>query len=760
MPTESIHNVLRTIASPATVHIVPLDLKEPFIDLAARFAHLPGTVLLQSGGDPGCARFHILGIWPWLQLSARHDQVCLTVDECRTTIQARPLLFLQAMLRKLHLPPGNWPLPIAAGLLGYLAYDLKDDVEVLPHTSIDDLQLPHMLLYAPSLLLIHDRRDGSSRIAIPLRPGADCTAEQLLRRFHAVLAKNHAPGSYRLPSNAPLANFKRPEYEAAVRRVIAYITSGDVYQVNLSQRFQVPFEGDAFALFKRLFELNPAPFFAFIQAGDHQIASTSPERFLLQNGRRLETRPIKGTRPRGRTAAEDEALRTELAASTKDDAELSMIVDLLRNDLGKVCQADSVKVTAHKRIEAYRNVYHLVSTIEGVMEENINSADVIEAAFPGGSITGCPKVRAMEIIDELEPCRRHVYCGSIGYISFHDSMDLSIAIRTATIINDTLIFSVGGGIVFDSDPGSEYEETLHKAETLLTACRDGSTQRRPEGVVWLDGRLRPTDQAAVAVTDQGILYGHGFFETIRVDRGRAPLLDAHASRFEKSWRTLMPSEPPDLSWQTIIAQVVQANHLQDACAAVKILATRGSRDLAPWDHTLLVTARPYSHRLAGGKQGLRLATYPQAHQSPLADHKTLNYLYFLLAGQWARARGCDEALVLNPDGSVSQTNTANLLLRIGDMFVRPVSPAVLPGVMSAAVCQELQRLGFEIQERLVEPAELLSAAQVLATNALMGAVPVVAVDGAARAQGDDLWRRINDIVIPGWQTADAPAIIG
>ena len=237
----------------------------------------------------------------------------------------------------------------------------------------------------------------------------------------------------------------------------------------MSQRFEARFNGDAFELFSRTYHANPAAFFAFIQAGDHQIVSTSPERFLRRTGSHVETCPIKGTRPRSTNMETDRAHRDELQTSPKDDAELSMIVDLLRNDLGKVSVPGSVKVTEHKRVEAYKNVYHLVSTIKGELEHRHTSMALLRATFPGGSITGCPKIRAMEIIDELEPFRRHVYTGSIGYVSFHDTMDLSIAIRTATVTRGRLVFSVGGGIVYDSEPESEYEETLHKGRTLLDA---------------------------------------------------------------------------------------------------------------------------------------------------------------------------------------------------------------------------------------------------------------------------------------------------
>jgi para-aminobenzoate synthetase component 1 len=235
----------------------------------------------------------------------------------------------------------------------------------------------------------------------------------------------------------------------------------------MSQRFHFPLEGDPYVLWEGLFGMNPAPFYAYLHAGDHRILSTSMERFLVRRGEEIETRPIKGTRPRGETPRADERMRRELAESPKDDAELSMIVDLLRNDLGRVCRARSIHVAEHKRLEAYENVYHLVSIVRGLLRPGVGTGELLRATFPGGSITGCPKIRAMEIIDELEPNVRHVYTGSIGYVGFHDNLDLNVAIRTAVHAGGTCYYSVGGGVVYDSDEEAEYQETLHKGRTLL-----------------------------------------------------------------------------------------------------------------------------------------------------------------------------------------------------------------------------------------------------------------------------------------------------
>jgi para-aminobenzoate synthetase component 1 len=718
-------------------------------DLAARFADDAGTVLLASGGEHEAARRHLLAVWPWLTLAARPGGGILTIDGRATPFDGDPLPVLRAVLDRFGLPAGAGDDTPPAGLFGYLAYDLKDHLERLPRTCVDDLQLPTMLLHAPSVLLAVDRDGGGVTVTTPRRgrPGEAGLADRLVARLVAP-APAHAPAV----AGRPTSSVPRAAYEQAVARIVAAIAAGDVYQVNYTQRLRAPMRGHAFALLRRLFARNPAPFFAYVQGGDHQVVSTSPERFLQRRGDRVESRPIKGTRPRGDTPEHDRALAAELQASIKDDAELSMIVDLVRNDLGRVCRPGTVEVAAHKRLESYHNVHHLVSVVTGRLEEGRDTVDLLRAAFPAGSITGCPKIRAMEIIDALEPVRRHVYCGSIGYLGFDDTCDLSVAIRTATVAGGTLTWSVGGGVVYDSDPADEYEESMHKGRTIAEACGGGDAGSGP--IAWHNGRLVPLAEATVPVTDLGLSRGYGLFETMRVDGGRAPLLADHLARLDASWRELMPSDPPDLDWGAVVAAVVGANGLDGGAARVRILATRGSRTEAPWDHSLTVTAEAYVHRLAAlGAPGLRLGTVPGARQTPVAAHKTLSYIHYDRAAEWARDHGHHEALILNPDGTVSEGNSTGLLLVEGRVVVRPESPAALPSVMAAAVCRLLAKWGYTVRSEPVAPERLRTADQVLATSALMGAVPVIALDGRARPAGDDLWRRVNDAIIPGWDVA-------
>jgi aminodeoxychorismate synthase component I len=268
------------------------------------------------------------------------------------------------------------------------------------------------------------------------------------------------------------SNFSRAQFEAAVRKAQEYIRAGDLYQVNLAQRFETPFSGDPYGLFEQLAWRSPAPGSAFLDTGGTQVLSASPELFLVIEGGRMVTRPIKGTRPRSRDPLRDAQLGFELQTSPKELAELVMITDLERNDLGRVCEYGSVVVTDLCRLEKYAQVYHLVSTIEGRLRKGIDAIDALEACFPGGSITGAPKRRSMEIIAELEPARRGIYTGAIGYFGFNGDAAFSVAIRTLVLENEMLTCFAGSGITADSDPASEYEETLHKASGMRLAVQE------------------------------------------------------------------------------------------------------------------------------------------------------------------------------------------------------------------------------------------------------------------------------------------------
>lgn len=706
-----------------------------WMDVSARFADKPGTVLLMSGGELDCARYHFLAVHPWLSIRTWGQDALLETSGHIFRTVSDPFDLLRHVLRTYGRSTPEPPESIGAGLFGYLAYDVKDAIEILPRTTIDDLGLPHLCFYAPSAILVFDRRTQACRLFIPVREIQGQSRLDADRRafFDALSCDPPAEGSFSCDSEGFRSDFSRSRYMNAIRTIQEYIASGHIYQVNLSQRFETRFSGHPFSLFRALFTAAPAPFYAYVHAGDHHIVSSSPERFLMRRGATVETRPIKGTRPRGKTPLEDETMRHELATSIKDDAELSMIVDLMRNDLGKVCKAGSVVVSEHKRLETYPNVFHLVSIVTGELESDADAVDLLRATFPGGSITGCPKIRAMEIIDELEPCRRHVYTGSIGYIGFHDTMDLSIAIRTITIVGNRMVFSVGGGVVFDSDPAAEYEETLHKGSSIMgifdgrASCKTPSFRRK----LWHNGALVRADKARIPVSSKGVQYGYGCFETIRADHGQIRFLEDHIERLYRAWDALFESRrPDDLSWEIIIHQVLAANGLEKETAAVKVLAIHGDNDAGLYMPELIVTASAYTHRLSRlGKTGLDLLTYPYTRQTPLADHKTTNYLYYFLAGQWAHRHGADEALILNPDGSLSETNTANLLVIDGRRVIRPASEHVLQGIMEKRLLTWLKMHGYFVDHRKLLPEALSEADAVILTNSLMGPVPVLSVDG-------------------------------
>ena len=352
-------------------------------------------------------------------------------------------------------------LPFVGGAVGYFSYDLRHRVERLPRECEYDVDVPYAVLcfYDHALVFDHDRQvtEWVTLTGCPHDPPEPREAE--------------GP-----PEVVPVelkSDFGREEYLEAIRRAKEYIAAGDIFQVNLAQRFSGECRSDGVDVYGRLRRVNPAPFSGYLGYPNFEIISSSPERFLLVEGDTVTTRPIKGTRPR--RAGDDafnERMREELLGALKDHAELTMIVDLERNDLGRVCRYGSVKVTEHAVLEAYQTVFHLVSTVQGELHRpEQDEFSLIKASFPGGSITGAPKIRAMEIIEELEPHARAVYTGSIGYLSFHVRMDLNIAIRTMLKQDGRVYLNFGGGLVADSVPELEYDETLHKGKALFEALR-------------------------------------------------------------------------------------------------------------------------------------------------------------------------------------------------------------------------------------------------------------------------------------------------
>jgi para-aminobenzoate synthetase component 1 len=445
------------------------------------FKERPLCFFLDSGSDPvKLGRYSFIGSDPFLVLTSRNQEVRLDYGDGRTeTTIGDPFEVLRGLLRCYSLEGGGAEIPLNGGVVGYFSYDLGHFIERLPRMALDDLQLPECYLAFYDTVLAFDHLEGKTYIASSGFPEKDEAKRQkkAVTRLNEVreivlggcMRSAETPRVEKASDIKLKSNFSRKQYLKEVSAAREYILAGDIFQVNLSQRFEARLSIAPNQLYYRLRHINPSPFTAYLGFGEVAVACSSPERFLRVRGDRVQTRPIKGTRRRGRTQAEDAALARELLSSEQDHAENVMIVDVERNDLGRICRYGSVRVTELAILEKYPTVFHLTSTVEGQLRAGKDRIDLLKATFPGGSITGAPKVRAMEIIDELEPTRRGIYTGAIGYLAFSGEMDLNIAIRTFIVKDSRAYFQVGGGIVYDSVPEAEYDETLDKGQALVAA---------------------------------------------------------------------------------------------------------------------------------------------------------------------------------------------------------------------------------------------------------------------------------------------------
>lgn len=435
------------------------------VELAYQADPLPRLRLLRDLGQPVLldsaagierfARYSILAAGPQACITPLADESGLeTLERLRAALSG--------------LPAATWPdglkLPFGAGALGYLSYDFGRRLETLPVLASADVSLPSLQMGIYAWSIVSDRtRQQSWLVCHPSLPHAQQQA--LLSRLDGTVQE---PCEFTL--TAPFkAEQSRAAYQASFERVQKYIQAGDCYQINLSQRFSADCSGDPLTAYQRLRAACPVPFAAYLESPEHSLLCLSPERFLSVTDGVVETRPIKGTRARGASEEEDARLAADLQTSLKDRAENLMIVDLLRNDLSRTCAPGSVRVPELFKLESYPNVHHLVSSVTGVLARGHDALNLLAGAFPGGSITGAPKIRAMQIIEELEPVRRSLYCGSIGYIGCEGQMDLNIAIRSLVHQWDRLYCWGGGGIVADSEAESEYQETLAKVRVLMDA---------------------------------------------------------------------------------------------------------------------------------------------------------------------------------------------------------------------------------------------------------------------------------------------------
>jgi para-aminobenzoate synthetase component 1 len=429
---------------------------------------LPWAAWLDSGGS---GRFDILVAQPVVTLVTQGGQTEIRDQYDVRTTDDEAFTVLHDQLGEPVVPMPD--IPFAGGALGYWSYDLARNNHRLPETARDAEHLPDMAIGIYDWAFIIDHQECTARLVSRQRYAeTGQLLEQILERLQktSTLVATATQTAFRV--QGPIrSNLSRDAYQEAFNKVSGYLREGDCYQVNLAQRFAVRAEGDAFSAYLELRRLSPAPFSAFLDWPDVQILSASPERFLQVRQGDVETKPIKGTRPRSTDRAEDARLANELSQHPKDRAENLMIVDLLRNDLGKSCEPGTVKVPKLFEVESFSNVHHLVSTVVGKLRAGRTALDAMRDCFPGGSITGAPKHRAMEIIEQLEPNRRGVYCGTIGYVGHDRNMDSNIAIRTLVYSAGEIRCWAGGGIVADSNCEAEYQESMDKAVSMLELLR-------------------------------------------------------------------------------------------------------------------------------------------------------------------------------------------------------------------------------------------------------------------------------------------------
>ena len=423
------------------------------------FKNEKDTIFLDSSKeDSKLSKYSFIGINPFLNFYSQGNKSYINDLE----VHGEPFEVLEELIKKFKIEVES-ELPLLSGCMGYISYDTGRILETLPNTTTEDFQIPDMKFIFYNNIIIFDMIEGKVFITdLGIETNRITQIESKISNGTNVLEEK-----VKIKNNKFYSNFTKEEYKKAVSKLKDYIVCGDVYIANMTQRFYCESDDDSFEIYKRLRTINKAPFSAFMNFEDFQVISSSPERFIQIKEGRVHTRPIKGTRPRGENKEDDDRNKEELLNSEKDKAELLMVVDLERNDLSKVCKPHSVKVTELFKLEEYATVFHLVSTVEGVLKENVSAIKCIKECFPGGSITGTPKIRAMEIIEELERLKRNIYTGSIGYFDFRGNADFNIVIRTIVKKDNKAYFGVGGGITYDSIEEDEYNETLDKAKALM-----------------------------------------------------------------------------------------------------------------------------------------------------------------------------------------------------------------------------------------------------------------------------------------------------
>lgn len=465
------------------------DLETPvsaYLKLSA--AHAAHTFLLESvEGGAVRGRYSVIGLKPDIIWRSTGDQAEINRDALNdpdvfAPLDGKPLTTLRALLKESEIPFSDDMPPMAAGLFGCLGYDMVRQMERLGPPNPDALNVPDATLMRPTLMVVFDAVRDEIIVLTPVRPHAAISAKQAWEsaqeRLDSVVLALDAP----LPQTAPpvdhsaivppASNTSEAEYLAMVAKAKDYIRAGDIFQVVLSQRFETPFALPAFSLYRALRRINPSPFLCYLDFGSYQLVCSSPEILVRVRDGKVTIRPIAGTRPRGKTSAEDKALGEELLADEKERAEHLMLLDLGRNDVGRVSTIGSVNVTDSFFLERYSQVMHIVSNVEGDLDPRYDALDALAAGFPAGTVSGAPKVRAMQIIDELEKDKRGLYAGCIGYFGGNGEMDTCIVLRTAIVKDGRIHVQAGAGIVYDSNPASEQMECVNKAKALFRAAEE------------------------------------------------------------------------------------------------------------------------------------------------------------------------------------------------------------------------------------------------------------------------------------------------
>jgi len=725
------------------------DFSGSAVDILALFRNHPQVFLLESsltGLETG--RYSFVGFEPFATLTPKETGGLIHLREHFHD------LFPQDISRRC-------PTPFPCGMAGYLSYDAGMRFEKVRPCKPEPAGVPPILFNCYDAVITldhHTRKLIITSSGLPekkpraRRERARQRLEEISRKVESFLACPF-PGGGEGPSSGNgrgsrlRSNMTRREYFCAVKKALTHIRRGDIYQVNLSQRFC--FEvgkarpADPLTIYGLLRELSPSHFAAYFDAGGFRIISSSPEMFLHLKKGRVLTRPMKGTRPRGSDVARDRNEKEALLQSAKDKAELLMITDLERNDIGRVCGYGSVRVKVMRTLEEYRTVFQATSTIEGRLRRGKDCFDLLRASFPGGSITGCPKIRAMQVIKELEPSPRGIYTGSLGYINSWGDMHLNILIRTLLQKGRKVYFHVGGGIVADSTPAREYRETLVKAKAMRECLnRAGAPSDGQSVAVFLDGKTRNVPASFLERLKPGVFEEQGVFETMRAVRGRVALLDEHLKRLKKGLRVTGIAPYSDSRMRRIIKKVLEANHLSDARLRLMVWTTRADQndrhradqdDRHKGERHAAVMATTYPARQKGrAVKGYSAVISPvQAQRTPPQQRiKSLKYARFLKAFEDAAAKGYDEALLLNREGYLCEGSRTNIFfVAKGKIFTPELKAGCLNGIMRQWVMRFSKDTGFPVGEVRARPRDVACAQEAFLTNAVIGVAPLVKLNG-------------------------------